>query len=171
MPAEKPYKVLTESVKEKKYEYFITMNWRNIGNLNPVVWNLLQSTTPGVFEHVELGALDDQGARAALAASTPDSDGRLELDVSDSGTTARFTMTRLVTAHPFLKVPRGRIRKFPVRLDDSGKFLELNLKDTSVETVSSRPGAASQPKQTSAAGTQPKPDSEAAEQDELDDEE
>ncbi|HLN63874.1 MAG TPA: hypothetical protein VK464_20325 [Symbiobacteriaceae bacterium] len=160
MGAEKPYKVLTESIKETKYEHFITMNHRNTGNMNPVVFSMLQSTTPGVFGHVELGELDNEGARAALAASTPDSPGRLPLNTADSGTTARFTMTRLVAAHPILRVPRGRIRKFPVKLDDSGKFLVINLKDTSVEVVSSGPTAAKPPKSDSASGAQAESEAE-----------
>lgn len=154
MGAEKPYKVLTESVKENKYEHFITMNCRNMGNMNPVVFSMLQSTTPGVFGHVELGELDNEGARAALAAATSDAPGRLPLKTSDSGTTARFTMTRLVAAHPILRVPRGRIRKFPVKLDDSGQFLVINLKDTSVEVVTNGPTAAKPPKADSAPGAQ-----------------
>lgn len=161
MGAEKPYKVLTESVKEIKYEHFITMNSRNMGNINPVVFSMLQSTTPGVFGHVELGELDNEGARAALAASRSDAPGRLPLKTSDSGTTARFTMTRLVAAHPILRVPRGRIRKFPVKLDDSGQFLVINLKDTTVEVVTSGPPAAAKPpKADSAPGAQAEAESD-----------
>jgi hypothetical protein len=96
---------------------------------------------------VELGALDKEGNQAALAPADPESEGRLKLKVSDSGTTARFSMTWLTTAHPALKVPRDRIRIFPVTVSANGQYLVLDLKHTEIELSS---GGTASPK-----GTQP----------------
>jgi hypothetical protein len=135
-PTDKSYKVLTaKTVQDTKFEQAVTMNWLNVGNLNPLVFKLLNATTAGVFNHVELGALDEEGNQAALAPAGPDSEGPLDLKVAASGRTARFTMTRLVTAHPALKVPKGRVRKFPVSVSANGKYLVLDLKNSTIELV------------------------------------
>jgi hypothetical protein len=139
-PTDKGYQVLTKkTAQEARFEPVVTMSWQKKGNLNPPVFQMLQSTTAGVFNKVELGALDREGNQAALAAADADSEGPITLHISPSGTTARFSMTRLVTKFPALKVQKGRIRKFPVSVSANGAFLVLDLKNSVVEVVGGGP--------------------------------
>lgn len=133
----KPYTVITADVKKTLFEEFITMNYRHLANINPVVTDALHKTTTGTFTFVEVGDIGDDGAEAALAVTTADNPNKIPIRFSASQRTARVTLTRLVIKHPALRVEQGYIRKFPVtsRTVDGVSFLVLGLKQSTVEPV------------------------------------
>lgn len=134
---DKPFNVLSETAKLNDFLRQITMNSRHKGNLNPLVLGDLKATTKGTFTKVELGDLGDDGAEAGLRVAGPEAEAPIRLVYANSGTTAQFTMTRLVKAHPALKAPKHRVRVFPVSVRTVGNqpMLVLDLKGSYLEAV------------------------------------
>jgi hypothetical protein len=132
--------LLTPAVKMAKFESVVKMNGRNIGYLNPAVLAKLADTTNGVFSHVVLAVLDDEGAEAAIGVGSAADVEALPLMYSRTQRTARVTLTRLVRLHPVLRVPKGQFRVFPasVRTEGDKEWLVLSLKQSRVEAAARR---------------------------------
>lgn len=132
---EKPWTVITREVALEKYKEYLTMNWKNEANCNPKVTKHLKATHPGTFQFVEIGALDADGIEAAIAATDETNPDRVPFHANKSETTGTISLTRLVTKHPALRTPRGRIRRFPLqfRTENGVSFLAINLKESFTE--------------------------------------
>lgn len=147
---EKPWTVITREVALEKYKEYLTMNWKNEANCNPKVTKHLKATHPGTFQFVEIGALDADGIEAAIAATDETNPDRVPFHANKSETTGTISLTRLVTKHPALRTPRGRIRRFPLqfRTENGVSFLAINLKGSFTEPSPGRRSMSeSQPKQ------------------------
>lgn len=126
---------LTDHTRLEQYLWMITMNSKNMANVNPLVKKGLDSTASGPYDKVVLALLDEAGAEAAIVGGDKTAEGALRLIASESGDTARFSLTLLVTKYPSLRVEPGRVRVFPARVrDENGKkMVVLDLLNTSVE--------------------------------------
>lgn len=126
---------LTDNTRLEQYLLAITMNSKNMANLNPLVKKRLDSTVPGPYARVVLGLLDEMGTEAGLIGADKNAEGALRLIPSESGDAARCSLTLLVTKYPSLRVEQGRVRVFPVRMreENGTKVLVLDLVNTTVE--------------------------------------
>jgi hypothetical protein len=127
---------LTGESKLKKYKYFLRMNWRYEGSLNPVLVRLLRQTTrAAAFSHVVIDKLDAFGNEVSLRAADEAEPGAVKLEWSGSETSAVLLLSLVTAEWPALKVPKGRLRTIPVefREDEELPYLVLNLKESFVE--------------------------------------
>jgi len=155
------FKPLTDLTRLEQYPWTITMNHRNLVNVNPLIKKNLDATYPGPYDHVVIAQIDEEGTEVALVAGSKADEGALHLVSSKSGGTARFSFTLLVTKFPGLRVGRGRVRVFKVGTRDEGskRILVINLVDTEVqvpEVIQNRRRARGRAQSKSLQGEAPK---------------
>jgi hypothetical protein len=147
----------TDQIRDAQFADRVVMNWKRRVNLNPNLTAKLLALQTGVVSHITLGEVDDAGSEIVIRPADPKAEGALKLTYSKTGRSASFLMTLVCIKYPVLRVPKGRLRSFPVSIKQFGEqsYLVIDIKSSEL---------ANSPTKQKKSGSEPAPAVEPAKQ-------